>query len=156
MEIQLFLPPANKVCEGNVLTGVCMSTWGSRSQSKGSPSWGVSVWGVSVQGVSVQGGSLSRGHLCPGVTLSGGFCLRGCLCPEVYVQGGLCPGVGVYVQGVSVQRGLYPGVSVWGSLSRGSLSRLVSVQWGCLCPGLVSVQGGLCHRMHSCLIIVLL
>ena len=58
-------------------------------------------------------------------------CLRFCS------RGGLCPG-GVSVQEVSVQVGLWPGVLCPGaSLSRRSLSRMVSVQEG------VSVQGDL-------------
>ena len=70
----VFLPPANKVCEGYVFTvfvcpqggglcprGVCVQE-GSLSRGR------VSVWGVSVQGKG-----LCRGGLCPGV---GGLCRR--------------------------------------------------------------------------------
>ena len=46
------LPPANKVCEGYVFTGVCLSTVGSRSLSGGS--------------LVSAGGSLSRGGFCKG------------------------------------------------------------------------------------------
>ena len=62
-------------------------------------------------------GSLSREGLCPGGSHSGGHC-----------PGGLCPG-GFLSMGVSVQEGLCPGSPCQGeSLSRGSLSRGVSVQ----------------------------
>ena len=77
---------------------------------------------MSVHGGSLSGESLSFEGLCPqGVSVQG-----------VSVQGVLW--------GVSVQGGLSPGkVSVWGSLSRGSLSRRVYVQGslclGGLCPG---------------------
>ena len=64
-----YLPPANKVCEGYVFTGVCLSSGGggSRSLSRGSPSRG-SPSGGSLSGVSVQGG------LCQGVSVQGGLC----------------------------------------------------------------------------------
>ena len=88
---------------------------------------GVSVQGASGGGGSVQGRFLSRGFSFQGKGMSvqgglfpgeGGLCPGGGgLCPG---GGGLCPGGDFSVQGgeVSVQRG----VSVWGCLSRGSLS----------------------------------
>ena len=67
----VYLPPANKVCEGYVFTGVCLST-GRGSLPRGFLSSGV----VSVQGGLCSGGSLFReGGLCPG----------GGLCPEVRI-----------------------------------------------------------------------
>ena len=58
--LPVFLPPANEVCEGNVFTGVCLST-GGMGLGEGSLSRG-SLW----PGVSVQG----PGGLCPGHSLS--------------------------------------------------------------------------------------
>ena len=86
--------------------------------------------------------------------------VQGCLCTGVgwgvSVWGGVCPGglssEGSLSGGFSVQEGLCPG----GSLSGGDL-----------CPGWVSVQGGLCHgeppqysgraggRYHTGIILVL-
>ena len=86
---------------------------------------GVSVCGGLCPGRSLSGG-LCPGGLCLGGLCPGGLCLRG-LCPGGLCLGGLCMGVsvqGVYDEGVSVQ-----GVSVWWSLSGGSLSReVVSVR----------------------------
>ena len=75
------------------------------------------------------------------------------------MQGGLCLGVGVSVQGVSVQGGLCPRGSLSGGLCPGGLCSgglclgvsvwRVSVQgvsvWRVSVQG-VSVQGGLCHE----------
>ena len=85
------LPPTNKVCEGYVFTGVCLSTGGLTLCL-----WGVlvSVWGVSIWGVSVRGSLYPGGGVCPGVSVQG-----------VSVQGGLCPG----------------GLCLGGSLSRGCI-----------------------------------
>ena len=80
-----FLPPANEVYEGNVFTGVCLSTGGGVSIQGGSLTRG-SLY----RGVSVQGGSLSRGSLSKGGLYPGGLCPRGCLSIGVSVQGGLC------------------------------------------------------------------
>ena len=108
----MFLPPANKVCKGNVFTGVCLSTGG-----------------LSL----CPGRDLCPGALCPGGLCPGGLCSGGSLSGGVYVQGSLsggsrslsmgslsrgclCPG-GCLSRGVSIQ-----GVSVQGSLSRGYLS----------------------------------
>ena len=55
-EVQLFLPPANEVCEGYVFTGVCLSM-------------GVPVQG---EGGLVQGKSLSRWISLRGVSVGGG------------------------------------------------------------------------------------
>ena len=124
------LPPTNKVCEGYVCTGVCLSTGGLALCPGGSPLggslskgisvqggvclgvsvWGVSVWGVSVQGVSVWGISV-QGGFCPGVSVQGGVCLVG-LCPGGLCLGGLCPG-GVSVRETPVQLrtgGMHPTV----------------------------------------------
>ena len=73
--------PQTKMREGSVFRGVCLSTGGSRSLSRG----------------SLSEGSLSRGGLCPGrvsVQRGGGLCPRGSLCrgEGVSVQGGLCQG----------------------------------------------------------------
>ena len=138
-----FLPPTNKVCEGYVFTGVCLSTGESQSLSRG-----VSVLGgpcpgglclvVSVQ-ASLSRGSLIRGGLYPGVSVQGisvqggSLSWLGGLCPE----GSLCP-----------WGSLYRGVSVKGSLSRGSLSMGVSVKWG-LCIRGTSVWGLFVHRRVS-------
>ena len=87
------LPPTNEVYEGNVFTGVCLSTGGGVL----SLSRGVSVWGVSVQG-----------SVCPGRCLS-----RGCLSRESLSKGGLCPGGSLF-------RGLFPvGLCLGESLSGG-------------------------------------
>ena len=130
------------------LVSVCPR--GSLGLCPGGGSWslsrGVGVWGVSVQGWSLSKGPLSRG-LCLGWSLSGGVSVQGnCFCRRgVSAWGslcrkrGLCPGgslsEGSLSRGVSVQIGrslclgdshsgvLCPGVSVWGSLSGGSLSR---------------------------------
>ena len=106
------LPPATKLWQGNIFTGVCQSFCSGGSLSQHAPQVTWPGEGVSVQGGLCLGGSLSRG-LCPG-----GLCLGG-LCP-----GGLCP------QGwVSVHRG--GSLSTWGgSLSTwgGSLSEGVSVR----------------------------
>ena len=56
---QIYLPPANEVCEVYVFTGVCLSTGGS-------------LWGG-----SAQGGVCPRGHLCPRGSLSKGSLSRG-------------------------------------------------------------------------------
>ena len=112
--------------QGNVFTGVCLST------------------GV----VPVQGGSLCKEGLCPrGASVRGGLyprrflsregvsiwgSLSGGLYPGGLYLGGLCLGVsvwGVSVWGVSVQGVSIQGVSIWG----------VSV-WGVSVWG-VSVQG---------------
>ena len=67
---------------------------------------------------SLSRGSLSR-NLCPGVSV------HECLCPGVSLSRGVCPRVsllkGVSVQGVSVQRSLFPeeGVSIQGDSVRG-------------------------------------
>ena len=92
------------------------------------PHWG---WGrVGEGGLSLCPGVSFQGGLCPGRSLSGGLCFLRCLS----VHGGL---------------GLCLGVSVWGSLSRESLSREVSVQGVSVQGGLylgVSVQGGFLSR----------
>ena len=100
--VAIFLPPANKVCEGYVLTGVCLST-------EGCLSWGR---GVSVQvGGSLSRGSLSlRGHMWRGVSVH-----EEGLCPGGWsVSGGWSLSRGVSVWGVSVQGGLRPGGSLSG------------------------------------------
>ena len=51
-------PPPNEVCEGNVFTGVCLSTGGLSVRG------GVCLQGVYFQGGSLSWGSLSRGGLC--------------------------------------------------------------------------------------------
>ena len=161
------LPPANEVCEGYVFTGVCLSTRGSRSLSKGSMSQGgVSVWGVSLSrgslsrgGVSVQGGSLcpggeslsrgslSRGSLFRGISVRGSLYRKGSLS-----RGSLSRGVsvqGVSVQGVSVQ-GSLQGVSVGRSLSRGKVSVWPSLSG----PPPIRLRTGSKHPtgIHSCLL----
>ena len=91
LSISALLPPANEVCEGNVFTDVCLSTWGS----------------------------LFRGGFCPGGLYPGGLCPGGPLSRGVSIQGkGLYPGEGsLSRERVSVQgKGLCPGE---GSLSRG-------------------------------------
>ena len=84
----VYLPCANQVCEGNVFTGVCLSTGG-----------------VSVQ----ERGLCSREGLCPGESLSRGEPLSRdgglCLC-----RGGLCPGWGLCPEG-----GLYQGDPPYGN-----------------------------------------
>ena len=102
-----------------VFTGVCWSTGGRGSLSRG---------GLCSGGVSVWGWSLSKGGLCPGggslcpmerrsLSGGGGLCLGG---------GGLCPGRGGLCPGRSL-RDLCPGGSLGvcvqgGSLSGGSVS----------------------------------
>ena len=81
---RVLLPPANEVLQGNVFTGVCLSTRGRfRSLSRG---------------VSIPEGSLSRGSLsgglCPGGlypvgSLSRGLCLAKSLSRGVSVRGSL-------------------------------------------------------------------
>ena len=104
------LPPANKVCEGYVFTGVCLSTWGGLSAG----SWGECM--VAPRGVHgcCQGGCMVAGgghacllvggmHVCSGgaghVWLLQGACMvapggmRGCsggVC--VVAAGGACIG----------------------------------------------------------------
>ena len=127
---KLFLPPAKKLREGYVFTGVCDSVHGGSGvfsvpscttghMTKGSLSGGVFVQGVSVKGDLCRGEVSVKGDLCRGeVSVQGDLCPGG-LCPGgVSVQGGLCPG------------GLCPGgVSVWGVSVQGvSLSRGVSVR----------------------------
>ena len=56
----MLLPPANEVCEGYVVTGVCLSRGG---------------------GLCRGGKSLSRGGLCPGGSLSREDLCPGGLCP---------------------------------------------------------------------------
>ena len=129
------LPAANKVWEGYVFTGVCLSTGASRSLSRGISvqvgeslsRWGSLSWGL-CPGGSLFGGALSKVSLCRGLCPGGPY--LGVLCPGLSIQmGGFCPGVG--------------SLSRW-SLSRGSLVR------GGLCPG-ESVRGGLCAVLyHSC------
>ena len=56
----VFLPPANEVCEGYVFTGVCLSTGGSRSLSRGvsipgGESLSRGVWGGSVRKTPLYG-----------------------------------------------------------------------------------------------------
>ena len=161
--ISILLPPATKLRQGNVFTSVCQEfcpQGGGGGVSVPACTTGHMTRRVSVWGASVQGG------LCPG---GGGSLSRG---RGIYVQGGLCleagslSGGGVSVWGgVSVQgEGLYPGGSLsrgrvsvqgkdlcpgGGSLSRGSLSRGVSVQvvsvGGSLSRG-VSVQRGSLSR----------
>ena len=107
--------------------------------------------GVSVQEESQSRGSLSRGSLYREESPSRVVSVQGCLCPEggVSVQGisvqrgDLCPGVVVWC--VSVWESLSNGVSVWGSLSRWSLSR-VGLCLGVSAQG-VSVQGVSVHRV---------
>ena len=134
------LPPANKVWEGYVFTGVCLSTGGSRSLSRGVSlqvgeslsRWGSLSWDL-CPGGSLSGGALSKVSLCRGLC-PGGLYL-GVLCPGLSIQvGGFCPGVG--------------SLSRW-SLSKGSLFR------GGLCPR-ESVQGGLCPGGSLCCFISLL
>ena len=60
------LPPANEVSEGNVFTGVCLSTEGGPLSRD-----------------SLSEGSLSGGSLSRGVFLSGG---------RVFLSRGVCPG----------------------------------------------------------------
>ena len=50
-----FLPPANGVCEGNVFTGVCLSSMGSLCPG------GLGPAGVAVEGAYLSGGSMSWG-----------------------------------------------------------------------------------------------
>ena len=59
------LPPPNEVCEGNVFTGVCLSTGGFSVQGEG----------LCPRGVSVKGGSLSRGKVSVEGLSGGGGCL---------------------------------------------------------------------------------
>ena len=59
------LPPANEVCEGNVFTGVCLST-GGLCPGRFSVQWGGSL----SRGVSVREG------LCPGVSVQGVVSVR--------------------------------------------------------------------------------
>ena len=87
--------------------------------------------GVSAHGVCLLGGGFCLGGLCPG-GLSRGVSVREGLCPGASVQG--VSVWGISVQGIFCLGGLCPGHS----LSRGSLSRDVSVQGG------VTVQGDLC------------
>ena len=173
-----FYCPQMKFAKVMFFTGVCLSTKGFQSLSRGYLSRGSLSSGVSVQGVFVHGGFLSRG-LCLEGSLSRGSLCRGSLskaslsnfyhpqmkfakvmfsqlsvCPQKGL--GLCPGGSlseevslsrqVSIQGVSVQGSLCPGglcpggVSVQeGSLSGGSLSRGVFIQG-------VSVQGSLSSR----------
>ena len=124
----IFTTRERSLVQGNIFTGVCLSTRGlcimspdvwlpgpifllGESLSLAPCSfWGFSVhWGL----VSVQGGLCPRGLSVQGGSVSKGLC-----------QGGLCP------SGVSVLRG---------SMSKGPLSKGASVQGG-LCPG------GLCPR----------
>ena len=108
LSISALLPPANEVCEGNVFTDVCLSTWGSLFR-------GVSVQGVSIRGVSVQGSSV-QGGLYPGE----GSLSRG----RVSIQGkglypgkGLCPGERSLSRGrVSVQGGSLSGRPPYGNV----------------------------------------
>ena len=117
--------------------------------AEGSLSRGVSV----LDGSLSLGGSLSWG-LCPGASLSRGVSLQGVFLLGNH-QGSLLWGslssvsvpegslsYGVSVQGHLCPGGLYPGTS----LSRGSLSRRVSVLGGLQRVSVlgVSVQGGLC------------
>ena len=56
--LRSFLPPANKVCEGNVFTGVCLSTGG------GMHGWGACVAeGHAWQGVCMARGCAWWGHM---------------------------------------------------------------------------------------------
>ena len=89
---------------------------------------GVSVWGSLSRGSLSQGVSLQDTHFSVCRGLSGGLCpgglCSGVFCPGVSVsRGGLCPERGVCPEG-----SLSAGVSVWGSLSRGSLPEGVSVR----------------------------
>ena len=134
---------ANKVSEGYVFAGVCLSTVGLCP--------GGSLSRISVQGDLCPGGlcpykgrvSLSRG-LCTGCSLSGegslsrgslsrGLCpvgsqSRGSLCPEDLCQRGLCLGV------------LCPGClhPEWRSLSMGPLSK-ESLSRGSLSMGFLPI-----------------
>ena len=67
------LPPANKVCEGYVFTGVCLSTGGFALCLWGVlvSVLGVSIWGVSVRGSLYPGGVSVRGSLSRGVSVQG-------------------------------------------------------------------------------------
>ena len=111
----VLLPRANEVCEDNVFTGVCLSTRGSWSLSRG-----LSILGE----VSIPGESLSRGSLSRGGSLSraGGSLSRA---GGSLSRAGGSPSKGVLRPGGSLSRGLCPGES---------LSRRVSVQ-GVLCHG---------------------
>ena len=74
--LRSFLPPANKVCEGNVFTGVCLSTGG------GMHGWGTCVaeghaWqGVCMVGACMPGGMHGRGCAWQRGVHGGGICDR--------------------------------------------------------------------------------
>ena len=71
------LPPANEVCEGNVLTGVCLST-----------GWMCIPACIQCgQGGVCPGGLL--GGVCPGLCLPRGVSVRGCLLRGMCDQGGV-------------------------------------------------------------------
>ena len=66
------LPPANKVCEGYVFTGVCLST-GEGYVWQGACMLGACMAG----GCAWQGGCMAGGHACWGACMAGGMHGRG-------------------------------------------------------------------------------
>ena len=77
-----FLPPADKVCEGNVFTCVCLSTGAGGLCPRG--------WGLCLGGGLYPGGSLSRG-ICLGVCVQReGSLTGGRVCVQGVCLGGVC------------------------------------------------------------------
>ena len=76
------LLPTNEVCEGYVITGVCLSTWGGM-HGRGHAWWGVCgggtcmVGGMHGRGYAWQGGMHGGGHAWQGVCMAGGYAWQG-------------------------------------------------------------------------------
>ena len=99
-----FLPPATKLRQGNIFTGVCHSVhMGGEVNLCTSIHHRYHDQGVPVQGVSVP--ACITGHMTGG--LSGGLCPggEGSLSRGVSMQGGLCQG-GLCLGGISVRETL--------------------------------------------------
>ena len=92
--LMLFLPPANKVCEGYVFTGVCLSTGGMHGMGC---AWQGTVHGrgacmaggVHGRVVCMVGGICGRGPAWWGVCMAGGHAWQGDMCGGGYVWWGV-------------------------------------------------------------------
>ena len=82
--LRSFLPPANKVCEGNVFTGVCLSKGGACMAGGACVAEG-HAW----QGVCMVGACMPGGHAWQGVCMARGCAWWGHMWQEAFMVWGV-------------------------------------------------------------------